>query len=83
MNMALLKEEIRKAMSPHYNFVEPPQYGKVLAVTGSSATVELTVNKIPVSDIPVLSGVSLSVGDAVLVNFVGGMFGSPVIVGKF
>lgn len=85
-----LDEEIKRAMSPYFNFVEPSVFTTVKRVHDNTVDIELSIgdNKIPISQVPVIKpcygtgSLNLAIGDRVLLVFQAGNIKAPVVIGK-
>lgn len=86
-----LDNEIIRAVSPYFNYVEPSVFAVVTRVHTTSADIKLTVGEddvIPFSNVPVIRScygtetLNLNIGDRVLLVFIAGNIRAPVIVGK-
>jgi hypothetical protein len=76
--------QIKRMTGGWYNYVEPPTMGNIQAVNGNMVDVKLNMG-LDIPNIPVLqtgSTITFNVDDTVLVFFVGGHIGNPVVVGK-
>lgn len=82
--------EIKRAMSPYFNYVEPSVFATVTRVHTTNVDISLAVgeNNIPFSNVPILKpcygteSLNLAIGDKVLLIFRAGSITAPVIVGK-
>jgi hypothetical protein len=76
--------QIKRMTGDWYNYVEPSAMGNVTAVNVNMADIALN-NGLTLPNVPVLqtgSSLTLNVNDTVLVIFVNGHVGNPVVVGK-
>jgi len=89
-NAKTLDEEIKRAMSPYFNYCEPSVYATVKRVHADTADISLAVgeNIIPFPNVPILKSchgsesLNLIIGDRVLLIFQAGNITAPVIAGK-
>jgi hypothetical protein len=76
--------QIKRMTGDWYNYVEPPTMANVRAVNGNMVDIKLNIG-LKLFNVPILqtgSSIALNVNDNVLVFFVGGHIGNPVVVGK-
>lgn len=76
--------QIKRMTNDWYNKVEPSTMAIVQAVNGNMVDIKLN-NGLDLPNVPVLqtgSSITLNVNDNVLVIFVGGHIGNPVVIGK-
>jgi hypothetical protein len=76
--------QIRRMTKDWYNLVEPSTMANVQAVNGSMVDITLN-NGLDLPNVPILqtgSSITFNVNDNVLVIFVGGHIGNPVVIGK-
>jgi len=82
--------EIKRAMSPYFNYVEPPVFATVTRVHATTVDLSLQVGEdaVPFPKVPVLKpcfgseSLNLVIGDRVLLIFQAGSITAPVVVGK-
>nr|WP_319372447.1 hypothetical protein [uncultured Methanobacterium sp.] len=89
-NAKTLDQEIKRAMAPYFNHVEPSVFATVTRVHATNVDITLAVGEdtIPFYNVPVLKpcygseSLNLAIGDKVLLIFQAGSITAPVIVGK-
>lgn len=89
-NAKTLDQELKRAMAPYFNHVEPSVFATVKRVHNAAADIELAVgrNVIPFQKVPVIKScygsesLNLVIGDRVLLVFIAGNIKAPVIAGK-
>jgi len=87
----LISQEIHTLCKEYFNWSEPPIKAVVTAINGNLASVGTVSGTYNDEGVPILqscfsgadSTLNLSVGDSVLIAFIGGHSGNPVIIGKF
>ena len=76
--------QIKRMTRDWYNYVEPPKLATVQSVNGNLVDITLS-DGIPIPNVPILqtgSSLILNTNDTVLVIFIGGHIGNPIIIGK-
>ena len=74
-----LDTEIMRLVKQYCNYVEPTSRG---VVQRADVTCDIKIKDGNITGVPKCDGVSVKVGDNVVVAFLGGQWGSPIIVGK-
>lgn len=82
--------EIKRAMSPYFNYVEPSVFAIVKRVHNDSVDIGLDIGDVPMpfEKVPVVKpcygseSLNLVIGDKVLLIFQAGNITAPVVVGK-
>jgi|GEM_PF-5778779 len=85
-----LDMEIKRAMSPYFNYVEPSVFATVTRVHLTTVDISLAIGEdtVPFSKVPVIKpcygseSMNLVIGDRVLLIFQAGNITAPVIAGK-
>ena len=88
-----LDHEIKRIGDDYYNFVHPTRKAEVTSVNTNTVNVYIESLEYGYEDVPILkpcykeSGITftldLVIGDYVLVAFVNGHSGDPIIIGKY
>jgi len=90
-NAKTLDMEIKRAMAPYFNYVEPSVFATVTRVHSTNVDISLKIGEdsIPFGNVPIVKpcygnseSLNLAIGDKVLLIFQAGNIRAPVIVGK-
>lgn len=74
--------EIKRGLNGFYNYVEPPRIGTVTKVHGGLVDVKVEDIEFILDDVPCVN-CNPTKGDKVLVTFISGHIGNPVVIGRF